>query len=113
MGCIAPHSEQRVTSNREPQLGHAPPVANVSNGVPHRAHFYNSPTGGGVLQAGQANPSRRGNFARLDNARACWKPLQQFIRTKTEIAPSHKSCALSARKINPAPPSRPMTAAAI
>src|ERR1700684_544888 len=87
MGCNEPQSRQRVTSNREPQRGQTAPVWKVSKGWPHCAHFQNSPIGGAVLQAGQENSSRRGNFAKRASPCACLKPLQQFIRTKAEIAP--------------------------
>jgi len=46
------------------------------------------PSGGGVLQAGQANPSRRGNLAMRANARACIKPPQQFNKMNTAMMPS-------------------------
>src|SRR5580658_10186796 len=111
MGCSAPQSGQRVTSNRDEQCGHAARVWKVSNGCPQCAHFQYSPTGGAILHVGQRNSSRRGNFAKRESACACLNPLQQLIRIKKQIAPNQTDWTLIAIKTNPTTPSRPMIVA--
>src|ERR1700680_1886567 len=113
MGCTPAQSKHLVTSNRVAQCGQAACVWNVSNGWPHREHFQKSPMGGAVLHLGQANHSRRGNFAKRDNACAWRRPLQQFERMKTERMPSQRDCIHRARTTNPAAPNKPMIAATI
>ena len=57
----------------------------MSKGWPQRPHLQESPIGGEVLHAGQANPFRRGNFAKRNSACACRSPPQQFISMKTAV----------------------------
>ncbi len=93
MGLSLPQSRHLVWENWVEQWGQTPWVWKVSNGWPHFPHFQYSPIGGAVLQVGQAKPSRRGSLARRKRARACCRPLQQFISMKTAIAPNQSVLA--------------------
>src|SRR5947209_17930573 len=108
MGFTLPQSRQRVTSNRVAQCGQTACVWKVSKGCMHWLHFQKLPSGGAVWQTGQAYPTRRGNFASRDNARACCSPLQQFIKMKAERMPKQRECIHTARAINPTTPAKPV-----
>src|ERR1700730_505713 len=113
MAFSPPQSRHLVTANWFAQCGQTAFVSNVSNGWPQREHFQKSPTGGAVLHLGQANHSRRGSFARCDNACAWRRPLQQFIRMNTERTTSQAYSTLTARTTPPVAPKKPMIVAAI
>src|ERR1700721_2499801 len=104
MECSVPQSRHFVRAKRIAQGGQTPPVWKMSNACPHFAQVQNSPSGGAVLHAGQANPSRRGSFAKRNSARACCSPPQQFISMKTAMAPYQMDCSQMARMMKPATP---------
>src|SRR5437899_6388746 len=113
MGYALRQSRHPVTANRALHFGQTACVSKVSKGWPHWAHFQNAPIGGAVLQQGQVNPSRRGNFARRDKARACFSPPQQFIKMKKDRTTNQAECIHNARAISPATPMNPMLTATI
>ena len=100
-----------VTVNREEQLGHIAPLWKVSNGCWQWEHFQKFPMGGDDLQRGQAKPSRRGNFAIFDKARACFSPPQQFKSMKTPSIANQEYRSQIAITKNPAIPKNPSTVA--
>ena len=83
-----PQSRHCVTLNCAPQCGQTPCVRNMSNACPHLPQRQSAPSGGAVLQDGQAKPSRRGILAILASARACFRPPQQFIRMNAAMMPN-------------------------
>ena len=85
----------------------------MSNGWRHLPQRQMAPSGGAVLQTGQAKPSRRGALAIFNIARACIKPLQQFMRMNAAMMPIQMDCANNAYAIMPATPMRPMMLAII
>src|SRR5437667_11340386 len=113
MACSPPQSRHLVTANWVAQCGQTAWVWKVSKGWLHREHFQKSPTGGAVLHLGQANHSRRGNFAKCDSACAWRRPLQQFITMNTDRTPSQGDGIHTARTTNPAAPNKPIIAATI
>src|SRR6266849_6441477 len=70
IGDDPPQSGQRVVGNTTPHCGQTACVSNVSNALRQAPHNQNAPTGGAVLQAGQAKPSCRCAFATRANTRA-------------------------------------------
>src|ERR1700704_282925 len=86
-------------------------VWKVSKDWPQFPHFQNSPIVGEVLQAGQAKPIWRGNFAKRDSARAWRSPPQQFMIMKMAMAPYQGDCIQKANTMNPAAPIKPRTVA--
>ena len=85
----------------------------MSNIVLHAPHFQRLPGGGAALHHGQANPSRRGNFAKRNNATDCFSPAQQFNRMNTERTPNQIDPILKASTISPATPTKPISVASI
>src|SRR4029077_20366085 len=109
MAFSPPQSRHLVTANWFAQCGQTAFVSNVSNGWPQREHFQKSPTGGAVLHLGQASHSRRGRFAKLNNACAWPRQLQKFIRMNKERTPVQAYCIQTARTTNPPAPNKPTT----
>src|SRR5205809_7700331 len=102
MGYALRQSRHPVTANRALHFGQTACVSKVSKGWPHLAQFQNAPIGGANLQQGQVNPSRRGNFARRDKARACSSPPQQFIKLNKDRTTNQSECIHNVRVISPA-----------
>src|SRR5208337_4663215 len=113
IGYWAPQSKHLVTANCAAQFGQRARVWKMSKGFPQRLHLQKAPTGGAALHAGQANPSWRGNLAIRNSARACFSPLQQFMRMNAAIMPNQADCRYTARAMSPATPTKPITVAAI
>ena len=105
--CCSPQSRNRGFANCAEHQGQTAPVAKVSKGWPHFPQRHSAPEGGDVLQLGQENSCRRGNFAMRRSSCACLRPPQQFRSMKAASAPYQIDCIHSASPMNPATPMNP------